>query len=295
MSAARFSLKGRRVLATGASSGIGRAVALGLAEHGAELILHHFGNETGAREVARATGGTAPVLEADFTDGRATQAFADEVLKTYGPIDILIANAAIEHRRSWQELDEAHVSAHVASNFSALLTLTAKLVPPMAERGWGRVVATGSIMAVRPRAETVVYASLKAAQLTAIRSIARETGHRGVTLNVVSPGAIEIEANAERYGDPAFRKAVAAKIPVGRPGQPQDVVGAFVFCAAMLPATLRAQIFRSTEDGRSETRPGAFRTLTGERPAARFSRSCGGAIRRSLQPNSRRMPFAFSR
>jgi NAD(P)-dependent dehydrogenase (short-subunit alcohol dehydrogenase family) len=84
-------------------------------------------------------------------------------------------------------------------------------------------------MAVRPRAETVVYASLKAAQLTAIRSIARETGHRGVTLNVVSPGAIEIEANAARYGDPAFRKAVAAKIPMGRPGQPQDLVGAFVF------------------------------------------------------------------
>jgi 2-deoxy-D-gluconate 3-dehydrogenase len=84
-------------------------------------------------------------------------------------------------------------------------------------------------MAVRPRAETVVYASLKAAQLTAIRSIAREIGHRGVTLNVVSPGAIEIEANAARYGDPAFRKAVAAKIPMGRPGQPQDLVGAFVF------------------------------------------------------------------
>ncbi|TAW00326.1 SDR family oxidoreductase [Rhizobium ruizarguesonis] len=229
MSAARFSLKGRRVLVTGASSGIGRAVALGLAEHGAELILHHFGNKTGASEVARATGGTAPVLEADFTDGRATQAFADEVLKTHGPIDILIANAAIEHRRPWQEFDEAHVSAHVASNFSALLMLTAKLVPPMAERGWGRVVATGSIMAGRPRAETVVYASLKAAQLTAIRSIARETGHRGVTLNVVSPGAIEIEANAARYGDPAFRKAVAAKIPMGRPGQPQDLVGAFVF------------------------------------------------------------------
>ncbi|MGO7302265.1 SDR family NAD(P)-dependent oxidoreductase, partial [Rhizobium ruizarguesonis] len=75
--------------------------------------------------------------------------------------------AAIEHRRPWQEFDEAYVSAHVASNFSARLMRTAKLVPPMAERGWCRVVATGSIRAVRPRAETVVYASRKAAQVTA--------------------------------------------------------------------------------------------------------------------------------
>ncbi|KGD87607.1 SDR family oxidoreductase [Rhizobium sp. YS-1r] len=224
-----FSLKGRRALVTGASSGIGRAVALGLAEQGADVILHHFGNETGAREVARAIGDDTPVLEADFTDQRAIAAFADNVVNRYGPIGILIANAAIERRLPWQEVDEAHVNAHVAANFSALLALTGKLVPPMAERGWGRVIATGSIMATRPRAETVVYASLKAAQLTAVRAIARDVGHRGVTLNVVSPGAIQIEANAERYSDPEFLKAVTAKIPVGRQGQPEDLVGAFVF------------------------------------------------------------------
>ena len=229
MSAARFSLKGRRALVTGASPGIGRAVAVALAEHGAELILHHFGNAAGAREVAETIGGNTPVLEADFTDGQATQAFADAVAERFGPVDILVANAAIEHRRPWQELDRAHIDAHVTSNFSALLTLTAKLVPPMTERGWGRVVATGSIMATRPRAETVVYAALKAAQLTAVRAIAREVGHRGVTLNVVSPGAIENKVNAERYRDPAFRAAVTAKIPVDRQGQPQDLVGAFVF------------------------------------------------------------------
>jgi 2-deoxy-D-gluconate 3-dehydrogenase len=229
MTTTRFSLQGKRALVTGASSGIGRAVALGLAEHGAELVLHHFGNERGAKEVATAAGGNAPVLEADFTDEQETHAFADDVLERYGPLDILIANAAIEHRTPWQGLNSAHVNAHVASNFSALLTLTGKLIPPMVERGWGRVVATGSIMATRPRAETIVYASLKAAQLTAVRAIARDVAPRGVTLNVVSPGAIEIEANAERYGDHAFRSAVTAKIPAGRQGQPQDLVGAFVF------------------------------------------------------------------
>lgn len=229
MTMPRFSLQGRRALVTGASSGIGRAVALGLAEHGADVAIHHFGNESGARDVARTIGGNVPVFEADFTDIAATQAFADAVIEQCGRIDILIANAAIEHRLPWREVNDAHIDKHVASNFATLLTLTNRFVPPMMERGWGRVVATGSIMATRPRAETVVYASLKAAQLTAMQGIAREVGHRGVTMNVVSPGAIEIEANAVRYEDPAFRRAVVAKIPVGRQGRPEDLVGAFVF------------------------------------------------------------------
>lgn len=229
MTSLRFSLKGRRALVTGASSGIGRAVALGLAEHGAEPILHHFGNEAGAREVAEMTGGKAPVIEADFTRQGATEAFASHVLDQFGPIDILIANAAIERRMPWNDIDEAHIAAHVASNFAALLALTGRLIPPMVERGWGRVVATGSIMATRPRTETIVYASLKAAQLTAVRAIARDVAPRGVTVNVVSPGAIEIEANAAQYSDPAFLRAVTAKIPAGRQGQPQDLAGAYVF------------------------------------------------------------------
>ncbi|TIT51883.1 MAG: SDR family oxidoreductase, partial [Mesorhizobium sp.] len=78
-------------------------------------------------------------------------------------------------------------------------------------------------------AETIVYASLKAAQLTAVRAMARDVAPHGVTMNVVSPGAIETDATAERYRDAAFRQAVAAKIPAGRHGQPDDVVGAFVF------------------------------------------------------------------
>ncbi len=124
----------------------------------------------------------------------ATDRLAD-MLSQHGPIDILIANAAIERRLPWQDAAPAHVEAHVAANFTSMLTLIRKLVPAMADRGWGRVVATGSVMAARPRAETVVYASIKAAQLTAIRAIGREVAARGVTMNVVSPGAIETEAS----------------------------------------------------------------------------------------------------
>ena len=102
-------------------------------------------------------------------------------------------------------------------------------MPAIAARGWGRVVATGSVIAARPRAETVAYAAMKSAQLTAIRAIARDVAPRGVTMNVVSPGAIEIDKNAGRYAEPAFRRAVVAKIPVGRPGRPDDLDGAVLF------------------------------------------------------------------
>jgi 2-deoxy-D-gluconate 3-dehydrogenase len=229
MSRDRFSLAGRRALVTGASSGIGRALAVGLAEQGAELVLHHFGDAAGAAETAGAAGGRAPVLEADFTrDGDASR-LAGEVIERYGPIDILLANAAIERRAPWTEISAAHVVTHLSANLMSLLTLAQRLVPPMTERGWGRVVATGSVMASRPRAETVAYAALKSAQLTTVRAIARDVAPRGVTINVVSPGAIEIGKNADRYADPAFRRAVAAKIPAGRPGRPEDLVGAVLF------------------------------------------------------------------
>lgn len=226
-----FSLSGRRALVTGANSGIGRAVALGLATYGADLILHHFGGGEGVaalRDDIVAQGRDAAVVEADFTRAGAVETMARDVRSGYGPVDILVANAAIEQRAPWTEVTAAHLESHIAANFASLLTLTQALVPTMVERGWGRVVAMGSVMATRPRAETVIYAALKSAQLTAIRAIAREVAGRGVTMNVISPGAIETARNAERYADPDFRRAVVAKIPAGRAGRPEDIVGAAV-------------------------------------------------------------------
>lgn len=222
-----FSLHGRRALVTGADSGIGRALALGLARQGADLVVHHLDNASGAEAVCRAvaaTGHAAVAVQADFAESGGTERFAEQVLTAHGPVDILIANAAVELRKPWPDITAADIEAHVAVNFTALLQLVGRLVPEMTSRGWGRVVALGSVLAVRPRAETVVYAALKAAQLTAIRAIARDVADRGVTMNVVSPGAIETERTSARYADPAFRRAVVAKIPAGRPGLPDDIV-----------------------------------------------------------------------
>lgn len=227
MSPANLPFAGRRALVTGANSGIGLAIARGLRAQGADLVLHHFGDAEGAARLAQECGG-APVLEADFTQAGAAGQVAQAVVRM-GGVDILIANAAIERRGAWQVLDEATIGAHVSANFQSLITLSQALLPGMMQRGWGRVVALGSILALRPRAETLAYAAMKAAQHVAIMALAREAAAQGVTMNVVSPGAIEVEKNAARYADPAFRQAVVAKIPAGRQGQPADVAAAVLF------------------------------------------------------------------
>lgn len=229
---APFSLTGRRALVTGANSGIGAAIARGLAAQGADLVLHHFADATPTVQLAedvRRLGRKAVVVEADFLDADGVAPFAAKLPADHGPIDILVSCTAIERRRSWSEVTPDHLQAHFSASVFALLSLASVLVPSMAGRGWGRVVAVGSVMAARPRAETVAYAAAKSAQLTAIRAVARDVARNGVTMNVVSPGAIETERTAGRYADPEFRKAVTVKIPARRPGLPEDVAGPVLF------------------------------------------------------------------
>lgn len=220
-------LAGRRALITGASTGIGRALALGCARAGADVLVHHCDDEDGANEVASAITGMgqhADTLELDFTDSQCVSRAAETLATSKPSIDILILNAAIEHRRAWTDIDTDLINQHIAVNYTASLLLMTKLVGTMSQRGWGRVVAIGSVLASRPRAETAIYAALKSAQLTTIRSIAREVGSNGVTMNVVSPGSILTERSRQALADPTTRRFVENKIPVGRVGQPDDCV-----------------------------------------------------------------------
>lgn len=223
-------LAGRRALITGASGDIGRALALGLARAGADIVIHHAGMAAAAGAVATEVAGlgrAASVHEADFAAPGAARALAQTVLAE-GPVDILISNAAVERRSDWTTIAPADFAVMVAVNFAAFLDLAAVLAPPMAARGWGRIVATGSVLAARPRAETIVYASLKAAQACAVRALARELGGSGVTVNVISPGAVETARMADQYARPDFRATVTAKLPLGRPALPDDLAGPVV-------------------------------------------------------------------
>lgn len=223
---------GRRALVTGANSDIGAAIARRLAADGAALVLHHHAAGDAARSLAdelRAGGVDVSLVEEDFRAKGKVETFAEYLLAETGPIDIFVHVAALERRDAWTRAHGDHLLEHIAVNVEAFLAVAAELVPFMADRGWGRVVAIGSVMAHRPRAEALAYAATKAALSTSVRALAREVAGRGVTMNVVSPGAIEAGRAVERYRDPEFRAAVSAKIPAARSGTPDDVAGPVAF------------------------------------------------------------------
>jgi glucose 1-dehydrogenase len=227
---AAFNLSGRVALVTGTRREIGRAIALALAAHGATIGVHHLGSEEETRDAAsvveevhgRGADGTA--FAADFAGSDAGTRLAAEITTAYGRVDILILNASIEIPEDFQAIGHDSFEWQISVNLRATLDLLQDLVPPMAERGWGRVLTIGSVQQVRPHPAMLVYAGTKAAQLNWVLNLARQFGGRGVTVNNLAPGAI---ATARNRAQLAVEGAeLVRKIPVGRLGTLDDLVGA---------------------------------------------------------------------
>jgi NAD(P)-dependent dehydrogenase (short-subunit alcohol dehydrogenase family) len=167
---------GRVALVTGASRGIGRAIALGLAAHGADVLVHCASRLADARAAADAIakeGGRARVLQRDLTGQGSGGALAAEAMAAFGRVDILVLNAIRSGRHPFETLGQEEIAAQVATNLMANLEILQACVPAMAGRGWGRVVTIGSIQQVRPNPQLVVYAALKSAMLNVMINLTR--------------------------------------------------------------------------------------------------------------------------
>ena len=226
---AAFRLTGRTALVTGARREIGRAIALGLAGAGARLAVHHAGTteeQSDAAAVVReihATGAQATAFGQDFAQDGAGQNLAAAVT-AWAPIDILVLNASIELPEDFRAITREHFDRQIAVNLRTTMELLQALVPPMAERGWGRVVTIGSVQQVRPHPAMFVYAGTKAAQLNWALSLARQFGGRGVTVNNLAPGVILTARNRDQLAVEA--ESLVQRIPAARIGRPDDLVGA---------------------------------------------------------------------
>ena len=214
------SLTGKVALVTGSTRGIGRAIAEALAALGARICVHGP-DEGDAARVADEIGGEARTFAADLADAAATAALAERI----GQIDILVLNASIEIRKDWLQVSVAEMQAQHEVNLRATLQLLQAIVPGMRARGWGRVVALGSVQESRANLVHLVYAGQKAAQTNMILTLARTLADTGVTFNVIQPGAIHTDRNAAVLADPEFRAQVTARIPSRRLGTAQDIVG----------------------------------------------------------------------
>lgn len=226
---ASFRLTGRTALVTGARREIGRSIALALAGAGARLAIHHAGTEQEAADAAAvvaeitAAGGQARAFGQDFTRDDAGVTLAAAVT-AWAEVDILVLNASIELPETLEAITREHFDRQIAVNLRTTLELFQALLPPMAERGWGRVLTIGSVQQVRPHPRMLVYAGTKAAQLNWAWNLARQFGGQGITVNNLAPGAIRTARNRDQMV--TEEASLVERIPVGRLGRPDDLAGA---------------------------------------------------------------------
>lgn len=227
----QFRIKSRRAVVTGASRGIGRAIALGLAECGADVLIHAATRRAQAESVAdeaRALGVRAGVSVADLGDAEAPQQIFDTAVEKLGGVDILVLNASVQFEREPLTYDRAEFDKAIIVNLRASVELMQLVAPGMKERQWGRILTIGSVQQFRPSSHMGVYPATKNAQLTMTRIYARQLGKFGITVNNLAPGLIDTDRNAKSLGQPGRREKWQTTLPVGRIGTPEDCVGAAV-------------------------------------------------------------------
>ena len=224
-----FNLTGRTALVTGASRGIGRAIALGLARAGADVLVHAASRRAAADEVAasiRASGVRAGVCIADLAAADAPARIFQEATALLGRIDILVLNASVQFRRTWDHFDRAEFDQMLAVNFRASIELMLLAIPAMRTGHWGRILTLGSVQQTKPSPFMPVYAATKLAQLSIVRSYAKQLAPHGITINNLAPGIIETDRNVEALADADYRARMLAMVPAGRLGQPEDCAAA---------------------------------------------------------------------
>ena len=224
-----FNLTGRRALVTGSSRGIGAAIAVALAEAGADVVINHVGTREAALEVVgkiESLGRRSVAVEADLGAPDGPQKLIDATLSTLGGIDILVSNVAMQHAENWRDVTREHFDTQVRTNWQSAFELIQHAAPGMIEHGWGRILTIGSVQEANPHPEMVVYSALKAAQTLMVRNLAKQFAPHGVTVNNLAPGVINTDRSRARLTDPAYVNKVLSWIPAGHIGEPEDCAGA---------------------------------------------------------------------
>lgn len=239
-----FDLEGRVALVTGASSGIGREIAVGLAEAGASVVLaaRRVGELEAACAEARAAGARAAPLAVDLADRTALREAAGRAASAFGPPDILVNAAGINIRRPLLEVADADWDAVMAVNLDAPFFLTRALAPAMIARGWGRVIHIASLQSVRAFPSGAAYGASKGAIAQLTRAHAEALSCHGVNVNAIAPGFFPTALTAPVVQDPERWARMAESTFVKRNGELRDLRGAAVFLASRASDYVTGQV-----------------------------------------------------
>lgn len=223
-------MPGRVALITGASRGIGRAVAIELASRGYRVAVNYQSSRTSAEEavgIIREAGGTAIAVAADVSEREQVKGLFETVTKELGPVEVLVNNAGITRDNLLMRMKDEEWLAVMRTNLNSVYYCTQEVIRSMMKMRFGRIVAMSSVSGLVGNAGQVNYAAAKAGVLGLIKSVAREAGSRGVTANAIAPGYIETDMTASLPEE--VRKDILSRIPLGRYGSPSDIARAVAF------------------------------------------------------------------
>jgi 3-oxoacyl-[acyl-carrier protein] reductase len=236
-----FRLDGKVALVTGASRGIGRAIAGRLAEQGALVVAAARGsNAAGCAEEIIGKGWRAQAMTLDVTDAAAVERAPAEIAASHGRLDIVVSNAGITRDQLLMRMKREDWDAILATNLTATFLLSQAAMRPMLKQRGGRIIAIGSVVGQMGNAGQTNYAAAKAGLIGFAKALAREVASRGITVNVVAPGMIDTD----------MTRAISAKaqvdwsseIPLGRLGAADDVAAAVCFLASDEAAYITGQV-----------------------------------------------------